>query len=562
MNVVTPIARDMSQAEFLDVLHEQKYRDPGQTHEEFSYTLARSLATNAAHEALLFKAIKSRRIVPAGRIQAALGSNRQSTPFNCAVADTIPDSMEGIMRVASEAAMTLRLGCGIGYDFSTIRPLGHKISTLLSQASGPVSFMGIFAAMCKTIHMSHRRGAQMAMLNVHHPDILDFIGAKNKDNNLSTFNISVAVTHEFMQAVLDDAEFELRFPVDKGPVSGKLKAKEVWDLIIRNAWEHNEPGVIFIDRMNDDNNLYYCEDIRATNPCGEQPLPPYGMCLLGSLNLPNYLIRNAEGDLSLDMLTLGRDIRASVEAYDNVITNAIYPSDKYKEDMQNKRRMGLNYLGLATALQCLGYPYGSPNFLKEMDALCYFLMCEAYSASIRLAEIRGPFKLYEPAYCQSQFVMSKLPANLRMTLEQHGIRNSHLISWAPNGTISLTSGNVSSGVEPVFYDTQSRRIILDERTVQVNIKDWGLDMTGIKPKVLDDCTVADHINVSAVAQTWCDSAVSKTINVAKDCTYEEYADAYMQAFREGLKGVTVYKPSALMPPVIASGDCADGTCTI
>lgn len=562
MDGFTPISETMSQSEFLDVLHGQKYRDPGQSFSEFCNTLAQNTATNSAHQAHLVKAYQSRRIVPAGRIQAAMGSARQSSPFNCAVAGTIPDSMEGIMDIAKEAALTLRLGCGIGYDFSTIRPRGYGITTLKSQASGPVSFMGIYAAMCRTIHMSHRRGAQMGMLNVHHPDVLEFITAKNGNKDLNTFNISVAVTHEFMDAVVQDKDYPLRFPVEKGPVVRTLKAREVWDKIMQNAWEHNEPGVIFIDEMNDDNNLYYCEDIRATNPCGEQPLPPYGMCLLGSLNLPMYLVRDAEGKLFLDMRTLSKDIHATVEAFDNVITRGMYPSDKFKVDMETKRRMGLNYLGLTTALECMGHRYGSEAFCKDMDRLCHFLMCEAYLASSKLAEQRGPFSLYDPKYLSSRFIATKLPADIQARISLHGIRNSHLISWAPNGTISLTSGNVSSGVEPVFYATQSRRIILDERTVQVDLKDWGLAKTGIKPKVLDECSVEDHMRVSEVAQKYCDSAVSKTINIPASATFEEFEETFMQAFQRGLKGVTVYKPNEMMPPIITSGECADGACTI
>lgn len=562
MDGVAPYTNTMSQGEFLDILHGQKYRDPGQSYPDFCAALARSTASGPKMEQMLYVAYLHRRIVPAGRIQAAMGSARQSSPFNCAVSGTIHDSMEGIMDIAKEAALTLRLGCGIGYDFSTIRPKGYSITTLKSQASGPVSFMGIFAAMCKTVHMSHRRGAQMAMLNVHHPDIMEFITAKNADTSLSTFNISVAVTHEFMKAVENDEEYCLRFPVDHGPVVSTIHARAIWGLIMANAWEHNEPGVIFIDEMNDDNNLHYCEDIRATNPCGEQPLPPYGMCLLGSLNLPQYLVKSATGELFIDIHTLRSDIHLAVEAFDNVVERGMYPSEKYEEDMKAKRRMGLNYLGLTTALQCLGHDYGSPGYLKEMDKLAHFLMCEAYSASARLAEIRGPFKLFNHRYLDSRFIKNKLPESLQQRIDLGGIRNSHLISWAPNGTISLTSGNVSSGVEPVFFPVQSRRIILDERTVQVELKDWGYKATGIKPKSLNDCTVKEHIDVSQVAQMYCDSAVSKTINIPANATFQEFSDTFMQAYKAGLKGVTVYRPNDLMPPVIASGDCADGTCTI
>lgn len=553
---------EMTQEAFLDVLHEQKYRDPGQPYEDFCYTLAQSTASGPIMQTLLHKAYLDKRIVPAGRIQAAMGSARQSSPFNCAVMGTIHDSMEGIMNCCTEAALTLRLGCGVGYDFSTLRPRGYGITTLKSQASGPVSFMGIFAAMCRTIHMSHRRGAQMAMLNVHHPDVMEFIAAKNTDTSLSTFNISVAVTHEFMKAVEADKPYQLRFPVEKGPVVKTIPAREVWDALMRNAWEHNEPGIIFIDEMNDANNLYYCEDIRATNPCGEQPLPPYGMCLLGSLNLPRYLMRNSEGKTYIDIQTLRRDIHLAVEAFDNVIERGMYPSPKFEKDMKTKRRMGLNYLGLTTALQCLGHDYGTEGYLAEMDKLNHLLMCEAYAASARLAEIRGPFELYDPKYLDSKFIKHTLPEHLQQRIALGGIRNSHLISWAPNGTISLTSGNVSSGVEPVFFPVQSRRVILDERTVQVELKDWGYSYTGNKPKSLEDCTVQEHIAVAQVAQMYCDSAVSKTINIPASATFEEFADTFMQAYKAGLKGVTVYKPNALMPPVIASGDCADGTCTI
>jgi ribonucleoside-diphosphate reductase alpha chain len=434
----------------------------------------------------------------------------------------------------------MRLGGGIGYDFSTIRPSGDLIVSLDSKASGPLSFMQIFDSICRTVSSAgHRRGAQMGVLRIDHPDIEDFIESKTNSTNLTQFNISVGVTDAFMQAVLDGADFELKY---KDRVYKRVDARYLWDKLMRATWDWAEPGILFIDRINEMNNLWYCETIAATNPCGEQPLPPYGACLLGSFNLVKYIIEYQPKHYKFDWDLFINDIPIVVRAQDNVIDNTIYPLEQQKEEAKAKRRMGLGYTGLANAGEVLGYVYGSPEFLKFQDKISKILANESYKASSILAKEKGSFPLFDKEkYLQSKFI-KVLDKEVQELIEEYGVRNSHLTSIAPTGTISLTADNISSGCEPVFslfYD----RTILDDDGVKVveRVSDYGYRIWGVKAKTADNCTINEHLEVLITASKWVDSAVSKTLNVGEDVTWEDFKDIYMRAWKEGCKGCTTFR---------------------
>jgi ribonucleoside-diphosphate reductase alpha chain len=558
------IAASAEQETILDGLHYQKYRDTGQTREEHGEKLARALATDNSHFKKLNRLIQENKLVTAGRVQAALGSDMESSPFNCVVSGTIEDSMEGIMEKVKEGALTLKLGSGIGYDFSTLRPDGAPIRTLRSTSTGPLSFIPVFDAMAAAIHIKHRRGAQMGVMNIHHPDIMKFITAK-MDATLKIFNLSVAVTDEFMKALEKGDKYELRFPVGKnGKVYGYADAREVWAKIMDCAWLSAEPGVLFIDTINHTNNLWYCEKIAATNPCAEQPLPPYGMCLLGSINLAEYFSNG-----SLDLSQLSGDVPAIIEAYDNIFERSMYALPQHREEALNKRRMGIGMTGIANAIELIGndiyglngYRYGDDNFIKVLDEATNTLKEAAYLASTELAHKRGSFPLYNYKYGTAEFILG-LPEWLKKEIHKHGIRNSHLLSYAPCGTISKTAKNVSSGVEPVFYHRSKERWILQDGPREFILEDYNVRYHGVYGKSLTECSIEDHLRVSETIQHNCDSAISKTVNVSPDCTFEEYEGVYLEAYKRGIKGITVYKPNSIRPPVIQSGDCNDGQCKL
>lgn len=457
---------------------------------------------------------------------------------NCFVSRTIEDSMDGIMTAAHEAATTMRMGGGIGYDFSTLRPRGDLIKTLDSNSSGPLSFMKIFDAICGTISSAgHRRGAQMGMLRVDHPDIEAFIEAKTNSTNLTNFNISVAITDEFMMAVEAKKAFPLKF---NGQIHRWIDAAELWDKIMQATWDWAEPGVIFIDRINQMNNLWYCETIAATNPCGEQPLPPYGACLLGSFNLVKYVNKGLFGH-EFDFEALRADVPWVVRAMDNVVDHAYYPLPQQRQEALSKRRMGLGVTGVANALEACGAPYGSAKFRVMFDEILKIIANESYRTSAFLAEEKGAFPLYDrEKYLQSKFVR-KLDEDVQEQIRRFGIRNSHLTSIAPTGTISLTADNISSGIEPVFSYGYDRTIQTFDGPRIERVDDYGVRVFGTKGRTADQLSVQDHVSVLIDSQRWVDSAISKTCNVGGDVTFEEFKSVYVTAYKGGAKGCTTFR---------------------
>jgi ribonucleoside-diphosphate reductase alpha chain len=519
-----------------------KYRGQGESFKEAMARVADALKDTEEHFLKFKDILYNMRFLPAGRVQAAMGAPRTVTPYNCFVSKTIDDSMDDIMDAAKEAATTMRLGGGIGYDFSTLRPRGDNIRSLNSRSSGPVSFMGIFDSVCRTISSAgHRRGAQMGVLRVDHPDILEFIKAKNNHDNLTNFNVSVGVTDEFMQKVYYDADFDLRFD---GHVYETVRARALWDALLRSTWDWAEPGILFIDRINKKNNLWYCETIAATNPCGEQPLPPYGACLLGSFNLTKYVqhfIReDGSSHFEFNYEQLKHDIPYVVRAMDNVVDRATYPLSEQEKEAKSKRRMGLGITGVANAIEALGHPYASDGFMEVLEQIMTILRDGAYKSSVELAIEKGPFPLFKQEYLESDFAKS-LPEELRSLIKTYGIRNSHLLSVAPTGTISLSADNISSGIEPVFSLGYDRTIRTYDGEVVERVDDYGYRVFGIRGRTADQLGVLDHVRVLNLASKYVDSACSKTCNVGDDVTWDEFKEVYMEAYMGGASGCTTFR---------------------
>jgi len=446
--------------------------------------------------------------------------------------------MTDIMDKAKEAALTMKLGGGIGYDFSTLRPNGANIVSLDSSASGPLSFMDVFDSVCGTVSSAgHRRGAQMAVLRVDHPDIEAYVHAKNNHTKFTNFNTSIGITDEFMEAVFNDRDFDLRF---ENRVYKTVSAKALWEAIMRSTWDWAEPGVLFIDRINDMNNLRYCETIAATNPCGEQPLPPYGACLLGSWNLVKY-IKMVDGKPVFDWAMFGADIPTVVRMMDTVVDVATYPLPQQEEEAKSKRRMGLGITGLANTAERLGLPYGSPKMIAWTEKLLEFMRDECYLASIELAKEKGPFPCFKaPEYMSSGFAKT-LPKNIRALIKKHGIRNSHLLSIAPTGTISMAADNVSSGLEPPFALEYTATINFPTGIENVKMVDYAYREWGIKGRTSNDISVMDHVNVLCAATRFIDSACSKTCNVGADVTFDQFKDVYIAAYKGGARGCTTFR---------------------
>ena len=532
--------------------HARKYRSEGESFSEGCARFAHTLSDSPEHFRDLYNVILNMRFLGGGRTQAAIGAPRNVTAFNCFVSGTIEDSMDSIMGRAAEAAQTMRLGGGIGYDFSTLRPRGDRIVSLDSRSSGPISFMGIYDAICHTISSAgHRRGAQMGVLRVDHPDIEEFVRAKQNEDKLRAFNISVGVTDKFMEAVENDEEFDLVF---EDRVYKTINARNLWEEIMRSTWEWAEPGILFIDHINDMNNLNYCETIAATNPCGEQPLPPYGACLLGSFNLVKY-VKLVDGptpfetnivtksEYAFDFDLLKHDIPIIVRAMDNIIDNTCYPLPEQEVEAKNKRRMGLGITALANAGEILGYEYASPEFIQFEERVLEIIRDGCYDASISLAREKGSFPLFDSSeYPKGKFIKT-LPQSIQRRIKKYGIRNSHLLSVAPTGTISLSADNVSGGIEPVFAYATDRTIQTFDGPTNVVLEDYAYRVYGVEGKTSDQCTSIDHLTVLSTAQKYIDSAVSKTINVNPDMPWEEFKDIYMQAWKLGCKGVTTFNPS-------------------
>ena len=531
-------------------IHSEKYRLPGESFEEACNRIAVGLTESSEEYHVFRNILLTQRFLPGGRVQAAIGSPKRVTAYNCFVSGKIEDSMRGIMQRAGEAAETLRSGGGIGYDFSTLRPSGDMITTLMSQSSGPVSFMEIFNSVCGTIRSAgHRRGAQMGVMRVDHPDILEFIHAKQNDTRLTNFNVSVGITDEFMTCVKHNLDFSLHWG---NRVRGSLPARDLWEAIMRSTWDWAEPGVLFIDRINTENNLWYCEEITATNPCGEQPLPPFGACLLGSFNLVQYV-----SDLTFDMFQLKQDVTSVVRAMDRVIDVTSYPLDEQKEEAEAKRRMGLGVTGVANALEYLGFPYGSSGFLDALKSVLKCIRDEAYRTSVQLAKERGTFPMYSPLYLASNFIQ-RLPDDIRLEISNSGIRNSHLTSIAPTGTISLTANNVSSGIEPVFAREYTRIINMPQGVKRELVQDYGVRVLGVEPKVASGLTAMEHVEVLLQAQRYVDSAVSKTVNVNPNMAWDDFKGIYLRAWVGGAKGCTTFNSGGKRYGILTTEDDTPG----
>ena len=508
-----------------DNLHAVKYRGPQESHREACNRQAAAQRDSDEHYDAYRYLLLNQMYLPGGRVQAAMGSTRITTAYNCFVSGTIEDSFvheEGnIMQRAWEAAATMRLGGGIGYDFSTLRPRGDLIKKLQSHTGGPIKFMPIYDAMCSAVlSAGHRRGAQMGILRVDHPDIESFIHCKQDQVSLTNFNISVALTHAFMQALKDRTPFELKFG---GKVYREIDANSLWEMLMRSTWDWAEPGSIFIDTINDWNNLHWLETIAATNPCSEQPLPPFGACLLGSLNLVRFLQwSGSRYEFLWDEFK--QCIKHIVRATDNVVDRTVYPIPQQEKEAKNKRRMGIGITALANTLEALGLPYASDEFL-EMQAKIYKIKRdETYHASMELAKEKGAFPLFDKdRYAEGKFIQT-LPEDLQGQIFDYGIRNSHLTSTAPTGTISITAGNVSSGIEPVFDYQYYRNIETFNGKEKHLLTDYGYRELGIKGKTQlgGELIVDDHLNVLAIAQKYTDSAVSKTCGIQAGYAWDDF----------------------------------------
>jgi ribonucleoside-diphosphate reductase alpha chain len=580
---------------FAQQLHGEKYREEGETFVGYATRWSTATADGAEHQSRVFDMLAHQRFLPAGRQQRAVGTSHKITAFNCFVSSPIQDDMDNIMETLKRGATTMRAGGGKGWDFSPLRPAGTPVKGLGAGAfaSGPVSFMGMWDAMCKTIMSGGgRRGAMMAVLRVDHPDVRQFINSKRtpadvqplwdvvermpegadrtaavwalqKTLKLTSFNISLGITDEFMHAVKNDLPFDLRFG---GKVYETVSAKGLWFEIMSSNWDWAEPGVLFIDRINKMNPLWYCEVIAATNPCAEQPLPPDGACLLGSFNMIKYLVKRESFDIvtggdqptnrkqywAIDYDLLRQDVTDGVRAVDNVIDVTIYPLPEQQTEAYNKRRMGLGYTAMANLLETMGFPYGTPEYIAELEKVANFMTNTAYRASIALAAEKGSFPLFDAElWLQSGFAQSGVLADdVIEGIRTIGLRNGLLMSIAPTGTISLCADNVSSAGEPVFRAEQSRLVTMQDGQITVDLNDYAYDKYGTVPRTADQVTPQEHIDTLCAMQRHTDSAVSKTCNVTgqvngqgSGITFEEFAELYMRAYDGGAKGCTTFNDS-------------------
>ena len=533
--------------------------------------IARSLATVEKDPALweerFYAALEGFKFLPAGRITAGAGTGRAVTLFNCFVMGTVPDTMAGIFDALKEAALTMQQGGGIGYDFSTIRPRGAEVKGVAADASGPLSFMDVWDAMCRTIMSAgSRRGAMMATMRCDHPDIESFIEAKKDPARLRMFNLSVLVTDPFMAAVKADGSWDLVFG---GKVYKTVSARDLWNKIMRNTYDFAEPGVIFIDRINKANNLSYVETIAATNPCGEQPLPPYGACLLGSINLPTLVSGAFTKGAVLDAKALDELVRMAVRMMDNTVDASNFPLPAQQAEAKAKRRIGLGVTGLADALLMVGLRYGSPEAAAQTETWMHGIARAAYLASVDLAREKGAFPLFDAEPYLASGNMMAMDDDVRALVAEHGIRNALLTSVAPTGTISLYAGNVSSGIEPVFAYAYTRKVLqkdgsrTEEEVVDFAVRLWR-ETHGDAP--LPDYFVnaqtlppLDHVRMQAAAQKWIDSSISKTINCPEDISFDAFQEVYMAAWDQGCKGCTTYRPNAVTGSVLSVSESSEKT---
>ncbi|GLQ05311.1 adenosylcobalamin-dependent ribonucleoside-diphosphate reductase [Sneathiella chinensis] len=561
MSTVAPISRQIWDMKY-------RYKSPDGAVQERSvedtwHRIADALAAPEQDAALwsgrFYDLLEDYKFLPAGRIIAGAGTGRKVTLFNCFVMGDIPDDLSGIFDNLKEAAVTMQQGGGIGYNFSTLRPKGAPVHGLGSDASGPLSFMDVWDSMCRTIMSAgSRRGAMMATLRCDHPDIEEFIKAKQDPGRLRMFNLSVLVTDAFMQAVKDNDAWDLSFD---GTLYKTVPARDLWNDIMRSTYAFAEPGVIFIDRINQMNNLAYCETISATNPCGEQPLPPYGACLLGSVNLTRYIRDPFESTAHLDLDSLDADIRTAIRLMDNVIDISNFPLPAQAHEAEQKRRIGLGVTGLADALILCGIRYGSGDAVAATDGWLKQVSRSAYLASIDLAREKGAFPLFDKKKYLAGAHIQSLAPDIRDGISKHGIRNALVTSIAPTGTISLLADNISSGLEPVFSFTYTRNVLMpDGSRKSEEVSDYALRLfrrlkgedTPLPDYFVDAqvLTPMDHVKMQAVVQKHVDSSISKTINCPEDISFDAFKDIYMEAFDRGCKGCTTYRPNDITGAVL------------
>ena len=588
----------LEQQEIEKIVWKEKYRQPGEdTFEETNYRVCRGVykddlpntKEDSPPMAAALEAMNKREWCPAGRIHAGAGTDKDVTWINCFVSPTIEDSIAttnpedknvmGIMEALKVATRTQQMEGGIGMDFSTLRPRGALISTRRTAASGPVSFMNMWNAMGGTMEQSNRRGAMMATLACDHPDVLEFIEAKHEANSLTNFNVSVLITDLFMDAVKNDLTWSLTSTVPRldGKHEGKIEhedetiyiyktlpARELFDKIIKSTYYYAEPGVIFIDRINEWNNLWYCEDIRATNPCGEQPLPPNGACNLGANNLA-VMVENPFTDRArLKLDRIAQVTRIAMRFLDNVLDQTKYPTPEQHAESMAKRRTGLGITGLGNMLQQMGIRYGSAEAVKVTESVMRTIRDNAYLASIELAKERGPFPLFnKELYMKGRFIQT-LPQVIRDQIEKHGIRNGVLMTVAPTGTTSIYYGNVSSGLEPTFAWSYKRKMRQSDGSFKefTEVQDYGfrlykhvMEMDEFyypDPEELpdymvtaQDLAVRDHLTMQSACQKFIDASTSKTINCPEDMTFDDFVNVYYHAYEAGLKGCTTYRPSEI-----------------
>jgi ribonucleoside-diphosphate reductase alpha chain len=513
-------------------------------------------------------ALNNFEFLPAGRIIAGAGSSRDVTLFNCFVMGPIADDLGAIFENVKEAALTMQRGGGIGHDFSTLRPAGALVKSVGAGASGPVSFMDVWDAMCRTIMSAgQRRGAMMGTMRCDHPDIEAFIDAKSDAQRLRNFNLSVLVSDAFMSAVERDDTWALTF---EGTVYRTVRARALWERIMRATYAYAEPGVIFIDRINAMNNLAYCEEIRATNPCGEQPLPPYGACLLGSINLAALVRDPFTAHARVDDERLAGLVPVAVRFLDNMIDLSHYPLDAQRREAKAKRRIGLGVTGLGDALAMCGLRYDTPQAVAQAERWMERIATGAYAASAEIAAEKGAFPLFDATAFLATPNVARLPEDVRRAIAQHGIRNGCLTSIAPTGTISLLAGNVSSGVEPIFDLSYTRRVrevgdtyreeVVEDHAYRLFRRHAGagapLPAAFVTAMALDP---AAHLAMQTALQKHVDSAISKTINCPVDMPFEAFESIYRQAYALGLKGCTTYRPNAITGSVLEAVPTAQRT---